>query len=135
MTTYVAAREALVASFSAPWAAAWPGVPMYFENTTQIDVDTAPPVFVVASVDFTDGIRLDLDAAPTSKTFGDVTFRVFAKEGQGTKKALQVFDFLTALMKYKQFGGVTTECPLPGAKRSNQGWMSFDLNVPFFFYQ
>ena len=135
MTTYVAAREDLITAFNAPWASAWPGVPMYFENTTQIDLDTAPPVFVAAAIDFTDGVRLDIDAAPMSKTWGEVTFRIFAKEGQGTKKALQVFDFLTTLMKYKQFGGVTTDFPVPGAKRWNQGWMSSDLNVPFFFYQ
>ena len=135
MTTYVAAREDLITAFNAPWASAWPGVPMYFENTTQIDLDTAPPVFVAAAIDFTDGMRLDIDAAPISKTWGEVTFRIFAKEGQGTKTALQVFDFLTALMKYQTFGGVTTECPAPGPKQASKGWVSFDLTVPFFFYQ
>ena len=125
----------MITAFNAPWASAWPGVPMYFENTTQIDLDTAPPVFVAAAIDFTDGMRLDIDASPMSKTWGEVTFRIFAKEGQGTKTALQVFDFLTALMKYQTFGGVTTECPAPGPKQASKGWVSFDLTVPFFFYQ
>ena len=79
MTTYVQSRESLITAFNAPWASAWPGVPMYFENTTQIDLDTAPPVFVAAAIDFTDGMRLELDANPTSKTWGEVTFRIFAK--------------------------------------------------------
>ncbi len=60
---------------------------------------------------------------------------VLGRSTSFTKTALQVFDFLTALMKYQTFGGVTTDFPVPGAKRWNQGWMSSDLNVPFFFYQ
>ena len=135
MTTYVQTREALVTAFHTPWKTAWPTIPLFYENTLQVDLDTVGPVFVTAAVDFTDGMRMELDANPTSKTWGEVTFRIFAKEGQGTKTALQVFDFLTALMKYQTFGGVTTECPAPGPKQASKGWVSFDLTVPFFFYQ
>ena len=135
MTTYVEAREALVAAFHTPWAGAWPGVPMYYENTVQIDLDTAPPVFVTVYVNFTDGLCMEINANPTSKTWGEVTFRVFAKEGEGTKKALHVFDFLTVLMKYRTLGGVQTDFPVPGPKQSARGWVSYDLDVPFFFYQ
>ena len=135
MTTYVQAREDLVSAFHGPWTTAWPGVQMFYENTTQIDLDTVGPVFVTAAIDFTDGVRMEFDADPATRTWGEVTFRVFAKEGVGTKTALLIFDFLTALMKYRTFGGVTTDCPAPGPKQGSKGWVSFGLTVPFFFYQ
>ena len=135
MTTYVQARDALVTYIDATWRAAYPGVEIFYENTRQVDLDTVGDKFVTVAIDFTDTLRMDMDAAPTSRSFGEVSFRLFAKEGVGTRTTLQMFDFLQAAMKYRAVSGVTLQCPTPGPKRSASGWMSFDLDVPFFFYQ
>lgn len=135
MTTYVNARESLVTALNSALTSGFPGTKVFYENTTQIDLDKVGVMFVAVAIDFDDSIRMTIDPTATSKTFGEISLTVFAKEGQGTKSALQLFDFTTALLKYGSFGEVTTECPRPGRKISKQGWMSMELAVPFFFYQ
>lgn len=133
--TYVEARNAIVSYFNPKWLTQYPSIPVFYENTVQIDLDTVGDIFLTVSIDFTDSQRLDIDAAPASETFGDVTLRLFTKEGTGTLKTLQVFDWLTATMKYRDLGGVTLGCPDPGPKVSKTGWLSSDLYVSFSFYQ
>ena len=72
---------------------------------------------------------------PYSKTYGVLTLRIFSKEGQGTKETLQMFDWLTSLLKYRILSGVTLDCPRPGKKVSRDGWSSADLIVDFSFWQ
>ena len=135
MTTYVEARNAIVAYFNPKWVAAYPTIPVFYENTVQIDLDSVGDIFLTVSIDFTDSLRMGVDAAPGTETFGDVTLRLFTKEGTGTLRTLQVFDWLTATMKYKDLAGVTLGCPDPGPKVSKTGWLSSDLYVPFSFFQ
>ena len=133
--TYVEARNAIVAYFNPKWVAAYPTVPVFYENTVQIDLDSVGDIFLTVSVDFTDSLRMGVDAAPGTETFGDVTLRLFTKEGAGTLRTLQIFDWLTATMKYREISGVTLGCPDPGPKVSKTGWLSSDLYVPFSFFQ
>lgn len=135
MTTYVEARDAIVAYFNPAWAMAYPTVPVFYENTTQIDLDKVGAGFVTATIDFTDSARQDIDPAPISKTWGEVILRLFVKEGRGIRNTLSMQDTLTGLMKYRKLGGVTLECPAPGMRIDKDGWKSYDLNVPFYFYQ
>lgn len=135
MTTYVQARDAIVAHLNPAWLAGYPGVRLFYENAVQIDLDSVGNNFLAVSIDFDDTIRMEINPNPTSKTYGIVTLRLFSKEGQGTRTTLQMFDWLTALMKYRDIGGVTLECPTPGPKQARDGWASYDLSVPFFFYQ
>ena len=134
MMTYVQAREALVTAINTAWSASYPTTKLFYENTTQIDLDTVGSVFVTVSIDFVDSVRMEIDEDPVSRTDGEVVFRIFAKEGVGTKGALQIKDFLTDTMKYRTLAGVETGCPAPGAKREHKGYVSRDLIVPFFFY-
>ena len=135
MTTYANAREHLITKINTAWTTQYPTTRVFYENTTKVDLDAVGTHFLAVTVDFTDSLRMEINPSPSSRTWGEAILRFFAKEGQGTKTALQVFDFLTALMKYQTFGGVTTECPAPGPKQASKGWVSFDLTVPFFFYQ
>ena len=134
MTTYVQAREAIVAHLHPAWVAAYPNIPIFYEGTVSVDLDSVGDSFLAVSIDFQDSMRLDIDAAPMSKTWGVVTLRHFAKEGTGTKETLKRFDWLTNLMKYKDLSGVTLDCPRPGKKVSRDGWGSADLVVPFSFW-
>lgn len=135
-TTYVAARDALVGHLNAGWLAGYPSVPIFYENTAQIDLDTVGNTFLAVAVDFHDAVQadMDLDPYPGEEVFGEVNLRLFAKGGMGTRNTLAMFDFLTALMRQKRLSGVTTLSPAPGRKQSRDGWVSFDLNVPFRFY-
>ena len=134
MTTYVAAGEAIVTHLHPAWVVAYPNVPIFYENTVSVDLDAVGDSFLAVSIDFQDSMREGIDAAPISKTWGVLTLRHFSKEGVGTKETLKRFDWLTALMKYKDLSGVTLDCPRPGKKSSRDGWTSCDLIVPFWFW-
>jgi hypothetical protein len=135
MTTYVEARDAIVGYLHPAWTAGYPGTKIIYENTLQVDLDSVGSSFIQVSIDFQDSMRQGVDASPISKTWGVVTLRLFTKEGTGTKVALQMFDWLTALMKYRKLGEVTLDCPRPGKKISRDGWSSADLIVDFSFWQ
>ena len=135
MTTYVEARDAIVTHLNPAWLSGYPGVKIFYENTVQIDLDSVGDMFLTVSIDFQDSMRMDIDPDPISKTWGVVTLRLFSKEGTGKKSVWQAFNWLTALMKYRQLSGVTLGCPAPGKKIAKDGWCSDDLTVEFFFYQ
>ncbi len=135
MTTYVQARDATVSYFNPAWTTAFPAVPVFYENTLQIDLDTVGSSFLTVSIDYTDSKQQDIDPSPITRTWGEVVLRLFVKEGGGIRNTLAMQDTLTALMKYRKLGDVTLECPAPGKKQSRDGWQSVDLNAPFFFFQ
>jgi hypothetical protein len=135
MTTYVEARDAIVSYFDPAWATAFPNVPVFYENTTQVDLDSVGASFVTVGVDYTDSKRLDIDPAPATRTWGEVILRLFVKEGGGIRSTLAMQDTLTGLMKYRKLGGVTLDCPTPGRKQARDGWQSIDLRVPFYCFQ
>ena len=129
--TYVDARAAIIGYFHPAITAAYPTTKVAYENTTQIDLDSVGNSFIQVSVDFQDSVRQGIDASPYSKTWGVLTVRIFSKEGTGTKETLQMFDWLTALLKYRKLGDVTLDCPHPGKKISRDGWSSADLVIDF----
>lgn len=136
MTTYVEARDTLISYIHTSWTTAYPTVPIYYEDTVQIALDNIPDgEFVLVSLAFTDNVRQGIDFAPLSRTYGEVVLRVFSKEGKGTRRTLSLFDYLTALMKYRTLTGVTLESPVPGKVQSRDGWTSRDLVTDFFFFQ
>ena len=134
MTTYVDARTAIVGYMHPAISTGFPTTKVFYENTVQVDLDTVGSSFIQVSVDFQDAVREGVDAMPYSKTYGVLTLRIFSKEGQGTKETLQMFDWLTSLLKYRILSGVTLDCPRPGKKVSRDGWSSADLIVDFSFW-
>lgn len=135
MTTYVQARDAIVGWLHPAWTSAYPTIPVFYENTTQIALDTVGFSFLTVAVDFQDAIRQGIDSTPETRMFGEVTLRLFIKEGQGTRTTLAIQDYLTALMKYRELAGVTLDTVSPGKKQSRDGWSSYDLLVSFSFFQ
>lgn len=134
MTTYVQAREALVTHLNTSFTATYPSIPMFYENTTQVNLDAVGNAFVAVSINFTDAMRLNIDSNPKCRSNGELSVRIFAKEGQGVTTSLGLIDYLTDLMKFQELSGVTTETPFPGKKEQKDGWLYTDLIVPFFFY-
>jgi hypothetical protein len=135
MTTYVTARDVIVAHIQPNWIAEYPNVPIYYEDTTAISLDSLSSNFLLVFVNMTNSIRQALDSDPITKTFGVVNLRLFSKEGGGVRKVLGMMDYLTGLMRYKGLVGVTLETPTPGRKQSRDGWTSSDLDTGFYFWQ
>jgi hypothetical protein len=132
--TYVEARDVIVAYFNAAWVTTFPSVPVFYENTTQVDMDKVGPTFLSVSVDFEDARRLDIDPDPHTESFGSMGMRLFVKEGAGVRGVLAMQDALNSIMKYRRMGDLTLEVPVPGRKIQKDGWVSYDLTAPFRFF-
>ena len=131
MTTYVQARDTLVSKIKVALDADYPAMKVFWENTTQVDVNTVGNSFLQIEINFQD--RVDTTLAVDTMVTGEVNFRLFYKEGQGARAALAMFDYLTYLMRFQLVSGVTLLTPKPGKKECKDGWAFFDLNAPFFF--
>jgi hypothetical protein len=141
MTTYVSARDTLVAHINTSLSAALPDLKVFYENTLSVDPDTVGDSFMKVTIEFTDSIQSDIDmdmndmtVLPGDQTFGEVNFRLFVKEGTGVRTTLAIFDIIKTMMKFKILGGVSAGVPTPGKKKSVSGWVSHDIDVPFSFY-
>ena len=135
MTTYTQARDTLATLVDTAWAAHYPAVPIFHENTKQIPLDKVGHSFVTVAVTFSDTLRTSVDTSPISESHGFLTLRLFAKEGSGVRATLGMIDFLTNTLKYQQVDGVTLDCPTPGRSLTRDGWTSTDIKVPFNFWQ
>ena len=135
MTTYVEARDTIVAYLDPAWAAAYPSVPKFYENTTSVQRDKIDHLFLAVDIEFEDSFRQGIDADPVTASYGAIHLCLFAKKGEGTRTTLAMFDFLTNLLKYRKLSGVTLDCPTPGNKTDKDGWVSMALEVPFSFWQ
>lgn len=133
MTTYTQARDALVSYISTQITGTYPTLKVFWENTTTIDTTTVGDRFLQVNVDIEDAVLATFDGV-SDHVVGTIGFRFFLKEGKGTREALQVFDTLNALFRQRDYSGVRTGTPAPGAKRQADGWMSQDLRVPFEYY-
>lgn len=133
MSTYVQARDSLISYLDPLVTAALPTLPVFYENTTKVDLDKVGDMFIAISVVFDDAQGLEINASPQTMVWGEVIFKIFTKAGVGTRRSLEVFDALISIMKYKFLSHANTECPTPGKKVTKDGWTSADLNVPFYF--
>ena len=141
MTTYVQARDNLVAYINTSLTTAFPTLKVIYENTLSVDLDSVGDSFMRIEIDFTDSIQSDIDmdrldptVLPGDETHGEVVFRYFVKEGVGTRATLEMQDTIRSMMKLRILGGVRTAIPTPGKKVLKQGWVENDIIVPFSFY-
>lgn len=137
MTTYTQARDLLVAELNTAWAATYPSVPIFYENTLSVDLDTVGDMFVKVSIDFEDAFQsdIDLDPVPGHQVEGAMTLTMFLKEGRGSRSVYQVFDFVANNLTLRPLvNSVHLGVPSPGRKMSKDGWVTHEFFVPFSFY-
>lgn len=134
MTTYVEARDAIVGLVHPAWVSAYPAVPVFYENTLRVDMDKVGDSFLRVEVDFDDARQMTVNDAPEHATYGTLYLTLFAKDGTGVRDTLGCFDYLTDLAKFKTITGVRFGAPTPGRRTYKDGWRSYELRVPFWFY-
>lgn len=133
MTTLVQARDSLVSHLANHLAVDYPTLPVFYENTTQVDVNTVSSPFLRVQIDFLSARQVSIEWTPQHRTLGELLFSVACKEGHGTREALTLFDYLADLVAFRTVGGVTLGTPTPGKKRPLAGWVTYELYVPFIF--
>lgn len=134
MTTLVQARDAIVAHIHAQLQAVLPTLPVFYENTTAVDVNAVGDRFLQVNIDFEDVNLATVSSDYMDRVAGYIGFRLFAKAGTGTRTTLETFDLLNAAMRHRTLGDVTTGSCHPGRKEERDGWLSLDLGVPFSYF-
>lgn len=133
MTTYVQARDALVAHINAGWTTTYPSTSIFYENTLKIDLNSVGDSFLRVEIDFMDAVQADIDLASSHDVTGQVVMTIFTKEGTGTRTKLSMFDYMTNLFKLVKVSGVQCSVPRPGKRTVKSGWVSEELLVEFTF--
>lgn len=133
MTTYVDARDLIVNHINSSFSADYPLLKVFYENTTEVDVNTVGSKYMRVGINFITAKQVSLELNPIDRTIGEVVFLFAYKEGEGTRDALGMFDYVRGLFSYKYLGGVNFRVPVPGSNRSRDGWMYFTISVPLFF--
>lgn len=133
MTTFVQSRDAIVTLIHTALQAQHPDLPVFWENTLTVDLDTVANPFLRIEIDFDDAHQLTINDMPEHRTYGHVYFTVFAKEGTGSRNALVLFDSLSDLVKFKSDARFVFGVPTPGRRDARDGWVSYELRAPFFF--
>ena len=133
MTTYVQARDWIVAKASAAFAANHPTLPVFWDNALEIDPDATGSPFVRVTIEFDDARQLTINGVPERRVDGEIVFSIFTKKGSGTRTTLALVDFLETEFKYVTTGPVKTSTPYLAPKDDRGGWVNQDVLVPFFF--
>jgi len=133
MTTFVQSRDAIVTLIHTALQAQHPTLPVFWENTLAVNLDTVGTQFLRIEIDFDDAHQLTINDAPEHRTYGHVYFTVFVKEGAGSRSALVLFDSLSDLVKFQAAQRFVFGVPTPGRRDARDGWMSYELRAPFFF--
>lgn len=123
------ARDALVAQLHNNWST----TPVFYENTTSVDLLTVGDYFVKFDIDWNGSKQANISPTPFDRTYGTVVLMLFAKQTTGTKQALQYLETLKTLMRFKNLGGVHTQAAGPGDGVELSGWASTSLRIPFYF--
>ena len=133
MTTYVQARDALVAHINMGWTTTYPSTSIFYDNTLKIDLNSVGDCFLRVEIDFMDAVQADIDLSASHDVTGQVVLTVFTKQGTGTRTKLSMFDYLTSLFKLVKVSGVQCSVPRPGKRTEKSGWVSEELLVEFSF--
>ena len=133
MTTYVQARDSIVTLLHTNLSADKPYLPVYWENTTAIDLDMAADPFIRITIEFDDAEQMTINNTPERRVYGDLFITVFTKTGRGTRHVLELFDYLENVVKYRNTGQVCLLTPQAGRKVEQGGWVAHVLRAPFFF--
>lgn len=129
MTDYVESRDAIVTYINSNFS----GYPIFYENTTEVDLDTVSNCFVKVQIDYDGAYQASMGSTKVARVQGQVIFKVFAKQGTGTRNTLIVLETLQNLAISHTSAKVQFEFPTPGDKESRNGWESQEFVIPFWF--
>jgi len=132
--TLTQARDALVAAVHTTLTTSLPTLPVYYENTAEVDVNTVGDRFLQVNIDVEDVQLATVTSDLVDHVTGYIGLRLFMKAGTGTRPGLVIFDTLTAALRHRNLSGVHTGSCSPGKKEELQGWLIWDLGVPFEYW-
>lgn len=124
------AREDLVGTVSAILAQQSPGASVEWDNRKAFESQEVLR-YVVEFV-FADSSRLAMARTPCTRTLGSVVVTAKVREGAGTVIAYDTLDTLASSMRYKAFGVARVTSPTWTKPKTQGGWWSQGLVLPFY---
>lgn len=76
------------------WKTTQAGLPIFYENTTEVDINTVAATFIKAKVNITATKRKHIGLPKRSRAFGTLMLTIFHRQAQGTVKILQLAEAL-----------------------------------------
>ena len=134
MTTYTEARDAIITHFSTNWATQYPTIPVVYDNTNTVDLDTVGNVFLRTTFALEDASQASIGDSPMQRVRGHLYISIFSRAGTGTRSGIGYLDYISTLFKFKNLSGVTVGAPSPTFKESHDGWHMQMIGIPFFFH-
>lgn len=133
--TYDEARQALTDRFNDAFIAAFPTIPVEYDNRETVDVEAQVSIgpFVEFFVRFHEGQQMTMGQQPLERVLGDVIFIVNAPLGTGTAKTNELHQWAHTQLSRQQLGDLVTQTASPGKVSEALGYRSAPLLIPFWF--
>jgi len=126
-----AIRDQIVEYIDAPYAAAFPGVPIVFPNGP-FDWNNPPPRFTQVDVVFHSGTQIAVAGDPRTRFRGHVYVTACVRLGSGNRGALDVLDWFATRLAYARIARIQLQAPDPDGNLERKGWYLENLKFAFF---
>lgn len=123
-------NDSIRAFVNAPFVAAYPAVPIVYENAG-FDWNNPPPLFVTLEVLFLDGEQIGMAFSPKTRMRGTVYLNVYARQGTGSRASLGILDWFSTLLGYQQIGLAQMQAPMPNGTSPHKDWFCQELKFDF----
>lgn len=111
----------------------FPTLTVFWDNTGMIDLSKVDDVCLLVEFYWDDAGQKTMENNPIHRTTGSVYLTIFAKVGKGSNHTLRLMDLLTTSLKYRATTGLCATVPRPGRRQTQDGWMSQEVHLPFYF--
>lgn len=128
---YVQTREELITAVKIPFAAAFPGVALVFDNAP-FDWNNPPERYVCFEIEEVDGGPIGMRAQPKTRTSGFVYVEAHIKLGLGSKWCAQIRDWFAETLQYKTFGRAQVQEAKSDGKTETKGYYIESLKLPYY---
>jgi hypothetical protein len=125
-------RAALFADIVAWGAAAFPAMPLIFENGPVPDENSIGQIWLDCEVRWYGAKNVSMGVTPRGRHSGAVSTQVFYRQAAGTGQADDVVDSLETLLKNKRLGAGQLQFPQRTAPTHLKGWYKTGLLTPFY---
>ncbi len=127
----LAVRDAIIAQLNANYVAAYPTIPVVFDNGP-FDWNDPPDNFVEIDIEFLAGHQIGAAWVPKTRVNGCVYIAAYSRVGTGTRIALGVIDWFSQALEYKTFSRIHMQAADPQGKTNGKGWYIEQLKVAFY---
>lgn len=126
-----AIREALIGLVNAAYVAAYPTVPIVYDNTT-FDRNSPPQTWVEFEIKFMGGDQVGMSWSPKTRVHGFVYVTVWSREGAGTKSSLLMCDWFSAQLAYQSPTPICLQAAEPVSPSSPTGFHAEGIKLYFY---